>query len=189
MARELNLVPRITNKQKVGVKSTKTIFTIVLILLLSVGGSIGFSIGREILLNKRVEGLKEDVALNQGKMQKKNELDKQIKATTQQIEKAKQLKSVKNRDTDGLINELFALVKIDGVTVHSIVYESDESPKIEMSCSTSNKDSLAKVWANLRESEKFSNSHISGWSKEQQQSTYNFNISIIAKGGSLNGAK
>ena len=90
MSRELNLVPQIESDTKGTVKSSKTIIITLLLVVLFVGGSFGYRIGREYLLNKKIVDLNNELALGNEKLKEKDELDQQIAATKQQITKAEQ---------------------------------------------------------------------------------------------------
>lgn len=183
MSRELNLVPQVNSNTKGTVKSSKTIILILLLVVVFVGGSFGYRIGKEYLLNKKAESLKNELALSNTKVKEKEELDQQIAATNQQIAKAEQLKLLMNVDTDGLIKELYELVQIDGVTINSINYKAGTKPGIVINGKGSSKDSIQKMWANLRESENFVESHVDNWSGEGEMT---FSLNITAKEGSAN---
>ena len=183
MSRELNLVPQVNNNTTGTVKSSKTILLILLLVVVFVGGSFGYRIGKEYLLNKKAENLKNELALSNEKVREKEELDQQITATTQQIAKAEQLKLLMNIDTDQLIKDLYALVQVDGVTINSINYKAGTNPSIVINGKSSSKDAVQKMWANFRESEKFADSHVNSWSGEGE---ITFSLSIKTKGGSAN---
>ena len=177
MSRELNLVPQVNSNTKGAVKSSKTIMLILLLVVVFVGGSFGYRIGKEYLLNKKAEELKNELALSNAKVKEKEGLDQQISATNQQIAKAEQLKLLMNVDTDGLIKEL------DGVTINSINYKAGTKPVIAISGKSSSRDAIQKMWANLRESEKFVDSHVNNWSGDGE---ITFSLNITARGGSAN---
>ena len=183
MSRELNLVPQVNSNTKGAVKSSKTIMLILLLVVVFVGGSFGYRIGKEYLLNKKAEELKNELALSNAKVKEKEGLDQQISATNQQIAKAEQLKLLMNVDTDGLIKELYELVQIDGVTINSINYKAGTKPVIAISGKSSSRDAIQKMWANLRESEKFVDSHVNNWSGDGE---ITFSLNITARGGSAN---
>ena len=183
MSRELNLVPQIESDTKGTVKSSKTIIITLLLVVLFVGGSFGYRIGREYLLNKKIVDLNNELALGNEKLKEKDELDQQIAATKQQITKAEQLKLLMNVDTDKLIQELYKLVEVDGVQITSINYTAGTKPSIAINGKSSNKESIQKMWANLRESEKFIDSHVNNWSGDGEIS---FSLNITVKGGSEN---
>ena len=183
MSRELNLVPQVNKNTTGTVKSSKTILLILLLVVVFVGGSFGYRIGKEYLLNKKAENLKNELALSNEKVREKEELDQQITATTQQIAKAEQLKLLMNIDTDQLIKDLYALVQVDGVTINSINYKAGTKPSIVINGKSSSKDAVQKMWANLRESENFVESHVNNWSGEGE---ITFSLNITAKGGSAN---
>lgn len=183
MSRELNLVPQVNSNTKGAVKSSKTIMLILLLVVVFVGGSFGYRIGKEYLLNKKAENLKNELALSNAKVKEKEELDQQISATNQQISKAEQLKLLMNVDTDGLIKELYGLVQIDGVTINSINYKAGTKPVIAISGKSNSRDAIQKMWANLRESENFVESHVNNWSGDGE---ITFSLNITAKGGSAN---
>ena len=183
MSRELNLVPQVNSNTKGTVKSSKTILLILLLIVAFIGGSFGYVIGKEYLLNKKAEELKNELALSNAKVKEREELDQQISATNQQIAKAEQLKLLMNIDTDQLIKDLYALVQIDGVTINSINYTAGTKPGIVINGKSSSKDSIQKMWANLRESENFVESHVNNWSGEGE---ITFSLNITAKEGSAN---
>lgn len=183
MSRELNLVPQVESNTKGTVKSSKTIILILLLVVLFVGGSFGYRIGKEYLLNKKVEDLKSELALGNEKLKEKEALDQQIAATKQQITKAEQLKLLMNVDTDKLVQDLYELVEIDGIEITSINYTAGTKPSISISGKSSSKDAIQKMWANLRESENFVDSHVNNWSGEGE---ITFSLNITAKGGSAN---
>lgn len=183
MSRELNLVPQLNKNTTGTAKSSKTILLILLLVVVFVGGSFGYRIGKEYLLNKKAENLKNELALSNEKLKEKEELDQQIAATNQQITKAEQLKLLMDIDTDELIKELYKLVEIDGIKITSINYEGGVSSNIEINGNTSNKTAIQKMWANLRENEKFADSHVNSWSGEGE---ITFSLSIKTKGGSAN---
>ena len=183
MSRELNLVPQVNSNTKGAVKSSKTIMLILLLVVVFVGGSFGYRIGKEYLLNKKAEELKNELALSNAKVKEKEGLDQQISATNQQIAKAEQLKLLMNVDTDGLIKELYELVQIDGVTINGINYKAGTKPVIAISGKSSSRDAIQKMWANLRESEKFVDSHVNNWSGDGE---ITFSLNITARGGSAN---
>ena len=149
MSRELNLVPQVNSNTKGAVKSSKTIMLILLLVVVFVGGSFCYRIGKEYLLNKKAESLK----------------------------------LLMNIDTDQLIKDLYALVQIDGVTVTRINYIAGTKPSIAVNGKSSSKDAIQKMWANLRESENFVESHINNWSSEGE---ITFSLNITAKEGSAN---
>ena len=183
MSRELNLVPQVNNNTTGAVKSSKTIVLIILLIVVFVGGSFGYVFAKDYLLNKKAEELKTELALSNAKIMEKDELDKQINATKNQIAKAKQLKELKKIDTDGLINRLYALVEIDGVKVTRIQYKAGDTPKIEVLGTAPNHLAAQKMWASLRESEDFVDSQINNWSG---QGEITFTLSITAKERSAN---
>lgn len=183
MSRELNLVPQVNSNTKGAVKSSRTIMLILLLVVVFVGGSFGYRIGKEYLLNKKAEDLKNELALSNAKVKEREELDQQISATNQQIAKAEQLKLLMNIDTDQLIKDLYVLVQIDGVTINSINYTAGTKPGIVINGKSSSKDSIQKMWANLRESENFVESHVNNWSGEGEIA---FSLNITAKEGSAN---
>ncbi|MFR4995941.1 MAG: PilN domain-containing protein [Clostridium paraputrificum] len=183
MSRELNLVPQVNSNTKGTVKSSKTIVLILLLVVVFVGGSFGYRIGKEYLLNKKAEELKNELALSNTKVKEKEELDQQIAATNQQITKAEQLKLLMDVDTDELVKELYKLVEIDGIKITSIDYKGGVSSVIEITGKSTNKTAIQKMWANLRENEKFDDSHVNTWSGEGE---ITFSASIKTKGGSAN---
>lgn len=191
MNRELNLAPQTLGKNKNAAKSKNTVILVALAAGLAVSGSFGFVIGREILLKKKVEALKIELSASKLKVDKKNTLDKQITLTKQQIVKASTLKDIKSNDTDALLKEFRKLVLIDGVTIETMDYtgkavEGSEN-EVKVDCIASSKESLDIVWANLRENEKFKNSYISGWEKDD--SGYTFDVKVSLEGGTTDGDK
>ena len=183
MSRELNLVPQVNSNTKGTVKSSKTILLILLLIVAFIGGSFGYVIGKEYLLNKKAEELKNELALSNKKLKEKEELDQQIAATKQQITKAEQLKLLMDIDTDELIKELYKLVEIDGIKITSINYKGGVSSSVEINGNSGDKSAIQKMWANLRENEKFADSHVNSWSGEGE---IKFSVSVKTKGGSAN---
>lgn len=183
MSRELNLVPQVNSNTKGTVKSSKTIVLILLLVFVFVGGSFGYVFAKDYLLNKKAEALKTELALSNAKIMEKDELEKQINATKNQIAKAKQLKELKKIDTDGLINRLYALLQKNEIKVIKIQYKAGSAPKIEVVGTAPNHLAAEKMWASLRESEEFVDSQINNWSGQGEIA---FTLSITAKEGSAN---
>lgn len=86
-------------------------------------------------------------------------------------------------DTDELIKELYKLVEIDGIKITSINYKGGVSSSVEINGNSGDKSAIQKMWANLRENEKFADSHVNSWSGEGE---IKFSVSVKTKGGSAN---
>lgn len=190
MNRELNLAPQTLGRSKGSSKSRNTIILVAIATCMAVAGSFGFVIGREILLNKKVEDLRAEVNESKLKVEQKNTLEKQISLTQQQITKANTLKEIKANDTDELLKEFRALVLVDGVTINSMDYTGkgieNENNSVTVKCTSPSKDAIQKVWANLRENDKFVKSYINSW--QANDGNYGFDIKVTL-GGSKDEAK
>ena len=182
MSRELNLVPQIESNEKGSVKSNKALLQILLLVVVFVGGSFGYVFGKEYILNKKVTDLKNELALSNEKLKQKDDLDKQIAVTKQQIQKAEELKLLTDIDTDKLIKDLYSLVEIDGIVVDSINYNAGNESSISISGRSGSNTAIQKMWANLRESESFVDSHVNNSSGEGELI---FSLDIKLKGGSV----
>lgn len=191
MNRELNLAPQTIGKTKGSSKSKKTAILVLVATSFAVAGSLGFVIGRDIFLKKKVEDLKVEVNASKLKVEQKNTLEKQINLTQQQILKASTLKEIKSNDTDALLKEFRELVLIDGVSITSMDYigkgVENKKNSIDIKCKASSKEQIQVVWANLRENKKFANCHIADW--QAAEGGYTFGVKVTMAGGGTNEAK
>lgn len=183
--RELNLVPHTYSNQKKLIDRKKHVALSIALALVVVVASGGYIFGKEALLKIKRNNLQEQVDSNKELVVKNEALVRDINLTKQHIEKAKQLSVLKGKDTDGLIVELSSLFP-SGVKISNITFAKSGnleaeglSGSLNLTCEAKSKSDVSHLWANLRESDKFSNSHISGLTGKDKVT---FNLKINAKG-------
>lgn len=183
--RELNLVPQTYSSQKKSIEKKKTLVLSIVALVLLMVGAGGYIFGKEALLKMKRNNLQNQVDASRALVKKNEELVRDISLTKQHIEKAKELSTLKEKDTDGLVSELSTLFP-EGVKITSLTFskQGDLNTKdlrgtMNIGAEAASKSDVQHLWANLRESDKFRNSHISGLSGEDKVT---FNLTIEAGG-------
>lgn len=193
MSRELNLLPRqqVANKGNGG--NSKAIIISLIVVLVCVLGSLGISLGSTIYYQSKLENLNLQLSNSKGKLAERDRLTEQIDITNKQIEKAEQLKKIKENDTDGLLKLMKDKIAVDGVQIVSFEYVGDmvenEEHKVEVSGITPNHEALQKVWANLRETEEFKQSQINSCVYNDEILAYEYKLTISFEGGNDNGTE
>ena len=186
MMKELNLLPQSYASHKKIVKQKKKIATGTLIGGVVVLGVTGFIFGQETYLNIKKSKLQNEISTSRELVAKNEKLVNDIALTKQHIEKAETLKGIKNKDTDGVINELSKLFHGD-VKIGTLNYQNNASSDngnviatINMSGTAKSKGDIENFWANLREHEQFKDSHIA--SITEGKDGYAFTIDLSVKG-------
>lgn len=175
--KELNLLPynlklRDIRGKKKAVYLAAGVFTLVVFL-----GGMGYLKGKEIYLNSSKEKLINKINSNQENVDKLNTLENDISIYNGHIEKVKVLNEQKDKKTDDLIRDIQKLVPGE-VTVSSF---SITGSNVSISGSSSNYDKIAEFWANVREDERFKDSHIASITKGEASSS--FTLEILVQGG------
>lgn len=192
MSRELNLVPRqqVLDKGKTG--SNKVIIVALVVILLSVLGSIGISLGSKIYYQKKLENLNLQLSRSKGKITERDTLAEQIDITNKQIEKAEQLKKLKENDTDKLLNVMKDQICVDGIEIYEFEYVGknveNKDNQVIVKGKASTKESIQKAWANLRETEGYEKSQLNMFEYDEREAKYKFELTISFEGGSDNGS-
>lgn len=183
--KELNLLPQSYASHKKIVKQKKKIATGTLIGGVVVLGVVGFIFGQETYLNIKKSKLQNEISTSRELVAKNEKLVNDIALTKQHIEKAETLKGIKNKDTDGVINELSKLFPGD-VKIGTLNYQNNASSDnniiatINMSGTAKSKGDIENFWANLREHEQFKDAHIA--SITEGKDGYSFTIDLSVKG-------
>ncbi|MGL4109457.1 PilN domain-containing protein [Clostridium sp. LP20] len=184
MNKELNLIPQVYNRVKEDKKRKNNAILGIVLVLLIVILSFGYTFGNSVYLVMKEKKLQDEVALNRDLISKEQELQESIIRTKAHIEKASALVSVKSKKTD----EVF--IKLQSNFPASIKLTNLNYTKVGavLTGTSSSKEDIEVLWANLRESKEFKNSHISSIS--QNESLYEFTLEIaLVSGGVDNEAK
>lgn len=186
MMKELNLLPQSYASHKKIVKQKKKIAAGTLIGGVVVLGIVGFVFGQETYLNIKKSNLQNEISASRELVVKNEKLVNDIALTKQYIEKAETLREMKNKDTDGVINELSKLFPGD-VKINTLNYQNNTSSDnsnviatINMSGVAKSKGDIENLWANLREHEQFKDSHIASIAEGKEG--YAFTIDLSVKG-------
>ena len=192
MSRELNLVPRqkVLDKGKAG--NSKVIIIAIIIILISVVASIGISLGSKVYYQKKLEKLNLELSRSKGKITERDTLAEQIDITNKQIEKAEQLKKLKENDTDGLLTIMRDQICVDGIEINKFDYVgknvANKKNEVVVKGDAATKESLQKAWANLRETEGYEQSQLNKFEYNERKMRYDFELTISFEGGSDNGS-
>ena len=192
MSRELNLVPQ----SRGGIRNSKSknnmILICVAVLLVAVGISFGIRIFGNIYYENKVEAKREELSKSNAKVEEMKNLQNQIKVTKNQILKAEALNAMADIDTDGILTKLRNIVLVDGITIQTSTYYGsniqEHKNEITFSGTAPTKDALMKVWARLRESDKFKNCQLNRFTK-QSDNTYSYQFVISFEGVDLSEEK
>ncbi|KJU70984.1 PilN domain-containing protein [Clostridium baratii] len=189
MNRELNLLPREYVNGDKEAKKKNIVMTSIIGLCLIVGISFGFVRAREMYLKVQNNKLKEELQSSKEQVLEKERLELQIELTKKHIEVAKSLKSIKDKDTYGLIKLLMDEANSKNGISLEVDYKNTGFSKnqsiINIDGTAKNIDDINRFWASLRESELFNNSHLNGYSEDKGKG-YNFSGTITIGGTDLN---
>lgn len=174
--KELNLIPYYLRAKDIAGKKKMTyiasgVFTVVVLL-----GGIGYLKGKEYYLNSTKEKLNQKISSNQENVSKLNNLESDIAIYNAHIAKVKVLNEKKDKKTDDLIRDIQKLIPSE-VTISSFNIASNS---VSISGIGKSYDKVSEFWANLREDERFKDSHIATISKGEGGE--NFTLEIVIQG-------
>lgn len=172
MQKELNLVPyHLREKQEREKKRQEFILKASLLgLTLAIGAGLLFLY--KVSLEKRAENLKAQVFSKQTLLIEKEHLKEEINLLDQHLQKVESLKSASDPKTDDMIRELIGLMPPE-FKISKLSYSNEV---INLDGNSITLAAVEEFWANLRESEKFKQSHISNISNNN-----GFNFSCLIK--------
>lgn len=176
--KRLNLIPhdlKIENMK--GKKKFSYVLGGALVLLILFGG-IGYLKGKEVYLNSQKTKLINKINNNQANVDKLNTLENDIALYNMHIEKVELLNGQKDKKTDDLIFDIQRLIPGE-VVINSFTINNGKS--ISMGGSSSSYERISEFWANLREDDRFRDSHITDITNEESGS--NFTLEILIQGG------
>lgn len=172
---DLNLYPRSITKINANTKIKKVYIATTIFFVLLLLGIFGYFKGEEIYLNSVKQNLTDKISEKQESIDKLSVIEEDINIYNSHIERVKSLNKSKDKKTDDLIADIQELIPGE-VTVNTFSISNDN---ITIS-GVGNYDKITEFWANLREDERFKNSHIATITKGE--SGYSFTLEILVQG-------
>ena len=181
--KELNLLPIEYNKSGVASKEKNkknAILVLALVVIFLVVG-LGFVEGKKFFMKIEKEKLIKEITENKELMDKEVKLNSDIELIKAYIQKAATLDDLKTKETNKIVLEMQKHFP-SNVKTTSVIYDRNS---ITIAATSTNQDSIEQLWANLRESDEYKNSHVGTISGKDGE--YIFNIIITLNGGVIIG--
>lgn len=169
---ELNFVFEDKNIEDVVQLRKKSSVAVIGLTIILIAGAYCYVQGKKIILERKRNNYISEIESKKELSDKDLALNNEITLLTSYINKAEQVEQYQTKETKTIIDNLKALIP-SNVKVNSLAYGDNE---IYIHGTAKIQNEIEELWANLRESEKYSDSHITN--RKPVTGGYEFTLNI-----------